>query len=72
MYTAIILMCTTDMWCYPITYQDGFLKSREECEQAIVDLVNHENFDIAFRFFEEGKTYNLESSRCINWEEKDI
>lgn len=72
MYTAIILMCTTDMWCYNLVYENDFLRSREECEMVIQELITSKDFDPLYRFYEEGQTYNVHNTVCINWEEKDI
>ena len=72
MYTAIILMCTADMWCYNIVYEGDFLQSRQDCEAAIQEIVRSEDFDPLYRLYEEGVTYNVHNTKCINWEEKDI
>ena len=72
MYTAIILMCTADMWCYNLVYENAFLQSHQECEAAIQELIRSEDFDPIYRFYEQGVTYNVHNSTCINWEEKDI
>lgn len=72
MYTAIILMCTADMWCYNLVYEAGFYQSRKECEAGIQELIRSEDFDPLYRFYEEGQTYNVYNTVCINWEEKDI
>jgi len=53
MYTAIILMCTTDMWCYNLVYENAFLQSRQECEAAIQELIRSEDFDPLYRLYEE-------------------
>lgn len=72
MYTAVVLMCTIDMWCYNLVYENGFFRTREECESSIQELVKSEDFDPLYRFFEEGVTYNVYNTVCINWEAVNI
>lgn len=68
MFTAIILMCSVDT-CYTITNQSYFYETVDECQQDIVDFMASPDFDPAFRFFEEGRTYNAVSTRCVSWGE---
>lgn len=72
MYTAIILMCTADMWCYNLVYENGFFDTRDECERAIQMLVKSEDFDPTYRLYEEGQVYDVYNTFCINWKEKVI
>ncbi len=72
MYTAMILMCTAEMWCYPIVYESDFLETRKQCEAEISRLIESDEFDAVYRFHEQGLTYNVYNTVCINWEEKDI
>lgn len=72
MYTAIILMCTADMWCYNLVYENGFLENRQQCEEAIQLLIRSEDFDVSYRLYEEGQVFNVYNTLCINWKEKNI
>jgi hypothetical protein len=72
MFTGVILMCTADMWCYTVMYENGFFQSRADCEAAIEEVIKSEDFDATYRFYEEGRTYNVQNTTCINWDEKNI
>ena len=65
-------MCTADMWCYTVMYENGFFQSRADCEAAIEEVIKSEDFDSTYRFYEEGVTYNVQNTTCINWDEKNI
>ena len=67
MFTAIVLMCTTDMWCYTIVQEQGFYDSEKQCIAAIEELITNEQFDPVYRFFEEGQQFDVYSSDCIEW-----
>lgn len=71
MFTAIILMCSVDT-CYTIINQSYFFKTPQECQQAIADFISGPDFDPAYRFFEEGRTYNVMSTRCVSWDETSV
>lgn len=70
MFTALILMCTIDNYCYTITNETGFYTSETQCKEAIYALINDENFSTMYRYYEEGATYDIVDMRCINWGEK--
>lgn len=72
MFTGVILLCTADMWCYTVVSQNSFFESRAACEQAIVELIKNPDFDVAYRFAEDGTVYNVKNKICINWDAKDI
>ena len=72
MYTGIILMCAANMVCYPIVSENGFFESYQDCQASIQSLINSEQFDPAYRLFEEGVTYSVASSKCINWKDDEI
>lgn len=70
MFTALILMCTIDNYCYTITNETGFYTSEKQCEEAIYALISREDFATIYRYYEEGSTYDIVDVRCINWDEK--
>jgi len=53
-------------------YENGFFQSRGECEAAIEEVIKSPDFDAVYRFYEQGKTYNVQNTTCINWDEKNI
>lgn len=67
MFTAIVLMCTADMWCYTIVQERGFYASEKQCRAAIAELLDSKDFDAAYRLYEEGYTFDVYSSDCIEW-----
>ena len=67
MFSAIILMCTADMWCYTIINESGFYDSQTECVEAIKQLITDESFDSAYRLYEEGVTFDVYDTRCVEW-----
>lgn len=72
MFTAIILMCTTDLMCYTITNENGFYDSQLECTAAIRELIADESFDPAYRLYEEGVTFNVYDTRCVEWKKTGV
>jgi hypothetical protein len=71
MFTAIVLMCTADLWCYTIVQERGFYTSEKQCITGINELLNSEEFDPMYRFFEEGYTFDVYSSECVEWKSSE-
>jgi hypothetical protein len=71
MFTAIVLMCTTDMWCYTITNESGFYDSQEQCTAAVQELLTSEQFTPVYRMHEQGVVFDVYSTRCVEWKKTD-
>lgn len=67
MFSAIVLMCTTDMWCYTITNESGFYDSEKQCVAAIQELLTNDMFDQTYRFYEDGHVFDVYDTRCVEW-----
>jgi hypothetical protein len=72
MFSAIILMCTIDNYCYTITNETGFFESERECKKAIYQLITREDFPQMYMYLNETDVFRFKSARCINWNDEPI
>lgn len=71
MFSAIILMCSLES-CYTITNETGFFLSEQECQEGVYALLHDEHFPTVYQYLSDGKKYDVQDVRCINWDAEQI
>ena len=67
MFTAIILMCSTELQCYSIVNKIGVFDTEEQCKSAIVELVSSKDFSDMYMNVNGKKMFDIFDAKCINW-----
>ena len=69
MFTAIILMCSTELQCYTVVNKIGVFDTETQCKTAIADLIKDKSFPDTYMNVNGKRVFTVFDARCINWKD---